>query len=58
MKKSLVFLFSVFIVTFAFAQPAGQPLMMFGDTSRTGTPFSKDPHVVRLNGSTSPFLPP
>ena len=49
MKKSLVFLFSVFIVTFAFAQPAGQPLMMFGDTSRTGTPFSKDPHVVRLN---------
>jgi predicted GH43/DUF377 family glycosyl hydrolase len=24
--------------------------MMFGDTSRTGQPFSKDPHVVRLNG--------
>lgn len=24
--------------------------MMFGDTSRTGTPFSKDPHVVRFGG--------
>jgi sucrose-6-phosphate hydrolase SacC (GH32 family) len=24
--------------------------MMFGDTSRTGLPFSKDPHVIRFNG--------
>ena len=23
--------------------------MMFGDTSRTGLPFSKDPHVIRFN---------
>jgi len=25
-------------------------LMMFGDTSRTGAPFSKDPHVIRFAG--------
>lgn len=24
--------------------------MMFGDTSRTGAPFSKDPHVLKFNG--------
>ncbi len=24
--------------------------MMFGDTSRTGSPFSKDPHVIFFNG--------
>jgi len=28
----------------------GQPRMMFGDTSRTGTPFSKDPHVIEFGG--------
>lgn len=27
----------------------GQPKMMFGDTSRSGMPFSKDPHVIRFN---------
>jgi len=26
------------------------PLMMFGDTSRTGSPFAKDPHVIRFGG--------
>jgi len=25
------------------------PAMMFGDTARTGIPFSKDPHVIRFN---------
>ena len=27
-----------------------QPVMMYGDTSRTGVPFSKDPHVVNFKG--------
>lgn len=26
------------------------PFMMFGDSSRTGVPFSKDPHVIRFKG--------
>ena len=26
------------------------PAMMFGDTSRIGVPFSKDPYVIRFNG--------
>ena len=29
---------------------AQQPAMMFGDTTRKGIPFSKDPHVVKFNG--------
>lgn len=29
---------------------AGIRSMMFGDTSRTGEPFSKDPHVIRFRG--------
>ncbi|MFN8240760.1 MAG: family 43 glycosylhydrolase [Bacteroidales bacterium] len=29
---------------------AAQDLMMFGDTSRTGSPFSKDPHVIWFGG--------
>lgn len=49
MKKYLFFAFSIFLVSFIFAQPVRQQQMMFGDTSRTGTPFSKDPHVVRFN---------
>jgi predicted GH43/DUF377 family glycosyl hydrolase len=27
-----------------------KPEMMFGDTSRTGSPFSKDPHVISFGG--------
>jgi beta-1,2-mannobiose phosphorylase / 1,2-beta-oligomannan phosphorylase len=30
---------------------AGQDTMMYGDTSRRGVPFSKDPHVIRFNNS-------
>jgi predicted GH43/DUF377 family glycosyl hydrolase len=29
---------------------SGQPKMYFGDTSRTGSPFSKDPHVISYKG--------
>lgn len=31
-----------------YAQPKGARQMMFGDTSRIGAPYSKDPHVVRF----------
>lgn len=37
-------------LTTASAQTAATPAMMYGDTSRTGVPFSKDPHVVNFNG--------
>jgi len=30
--------------------PGKKPEMMFGDTSRTGSPFSKDPHVITFRG--------
>jgi hypothetical protein len=29
---------------------AQRPVMMFGDTSRLGRPFAKDPHVIRFKG--------
>ncbi len=29
---------------------AKQPKMMFGDTSRTGVPFAKDPYVIKFKG--------
>lgn len=31
-------------------QPGNIPQMMFGDTVRTGVPFSKDPHVIWFHG--------
>jgi Beta-fructosidases (levanase/invertase) len=44
--KLTLFLFIVFSV-FTLAQTKQ---MMYGDTSRTGIPFSKDPHVVNFGG--------
>jgi predicted GH43/DUF377 family glycosyl hydrolase len=48
---------SVILLTAVFVAVSGQersaitkPAMMFGDRSRTGTPFSKDPHVIRFQG--------
>ncbi len=41
------------IAGFAFsvhAQKNTRPEMMFGDTTRTGAPFSKDPHVIKFEG--------
>ena len=52
-KKVLLF---VFIACFAFAGQAQkkgkhtQPKMMFGDTSRIGVPFAKDPFVIKYRG--------
>lgn len=44
MKKAVVFV-SVFFLLF---QLSAQQKMMFGDTSRTGVPYSKDPHVIKF----------
>ena len=44
---------SVIDVFVAYAQPltkVNPPKMMFGDTTRIGVPFSKDPHVIRFKG--------
>ena len=43
----LIFLFVIII---AFSPAFAQEKMMFGDTSRKGVPFSKDPHVVKFDG--------
>ena len=29
---------------------SARPLMLYGDTSRVGVPYSKDPHVVNFKG--------
>ena len=38
------------IILFFCFPVTSQERMMFGDTSRIGIPFSKDPHVVKFNG--------
>ncbi len=43
------FLFTL-ILAFAFTTTFCQKKMMFGDTSRKGVPFSKDPHVIKFDG--------
>lgn len=49
MKKILkVLTFFITIVHVAFAQQV--PKMYFGDTTRRGVPFSKDPHVIKFKG--------
>lgn len=49
MKFAKLFLLSLFGLC-SFFLSAQQPQMMYGDTSRKGVPFSKDPHVVHFNG--------
>lgn len=43
-----VFLFSISAIVAQ--QPGKLPAMYFGDTVRTGVPFSKDPHVIWFQG--------
>jgi len=43
-----ILLLTVFLFTLLAAD--AQERMMFGDTSRIGVPFSKDPHVIKLDG--------
>ncbi len=42
-------LFSLFLLSNIQAQSA-LPRMMFGDTTRIGAPFAKDPHVIKFGG--------
>jgi len=51
MFRFLFFIAAVFYTTFSVAQqPVNLPAMYFGDTVRTGVPFSKDPHVIWFQG--------
>jgi predicted GH43/DUF377 family glycosyl hydrolase len=49
-----IFTFLLFLILVSFVHPAFSqfklPKMYFGDSSRTGVPFSKDPHVIRFQG--------
>lgn len=47
MKKSCLLIFFCLIVGAVSAQGTG---MMYGDTTRVGVPYSKDPHVVKFMG--------
>lgn len=51
MFRVLIIVVAVFSSMFAFAQqPGNLPAMYYGDTVRTGVPFSKDPHVIWFQG--------
>lgn len=45
MKSYVISILVCFYSAFSLAQT-----MMFGDTSRLGRPFSKDPHVITFKG--------
>lgn len=47
MKKNILLLLLLFL---AVGMDAQMPQMMFGDTTRTGLPFCKDPHVIHCKG--------
>ena len=50
MKSMLLLVFLGCLTTSIHAQKKGAPDMMFGDTTRLGVPFSKDPHVIKFGG--------
>jgi hypothetical protein len=49
MHRILLFLFLA-IPVFSLAQSFIAPAMYFGDSSRLGRPYAKDPHAVKFNG--------
>jgi predicted GH43/DUF377 family glycosyl hydrolase len=49
MHKFILLIFGLLPLSMI-AQEHARPAMMFGDTTRKGVPFSKDPHVVKFNG--------
>jgi predicted GH43/DUF377 family glycosyl hydrolase len=52
-KISLAGLMLLFSMVICFGQKVVKPTlprMMFGDTSRIGVPFAKDPHVIKFKG--------
>ena len=48
MKEVLIFIVFILVLSNSVKsqQPENLPQMLFGDTVRTGVPFSKDPHVI------------
>lgn len=49
---SVIFILAISLVAvFAVHSQTVNPEMYFGDTARTGIPFSKDPHVIWFKGS-------
>jgi beta-1,2-mannobiose phosphorylase / 1,2-beta-oligomannan phosphorylase len=46
MNRILLSLFLFGLIASIYSQ--NQPKLLFGDTSRRGTPFSKDPHVIKF----------
>ena len=50
MKKNLTWIVMWTWLWVALPMMAVAQVMMFGDTSRTGVPFAKDPHVVNFGG--------
>jgi predicted GH43/DUF377 family glycosyl hydrolase len=47
--KLLILIFTLFFLPQLIAQ-YNTPRMMFGDTTRIGVPFAKDPHIIKFNG--------
>lgn len=41
---------TILLLSIGYALQAQTPLMMYGDTTATGIPFSKDPYVLQFNG--------
>jgi len=47
--SAIILFLAVSLITIAqTGHSQSKPAMFFGDTSRTGSPFSKDPHVIRF----------
>lgn len=46
----MIKLISAFLLLLLSTSLFGQQKMMYGDTSRKGVPFSKDPHVIKFEG--------
>jgi predicted GH43/DUF377 family glycosyl hydrolase len=49
-SAGILMMFISFVISGQPSKNGSKPVMMFCDTSRTGIPFSKDPHVVRFSG--------
>ena len=47
-KKYFLVLISIFLTLTVAGQQGQKPRMMFGDSTRLGIPFSKDPYVIRF----------
>ncbi len=50
LKKIILFLVISFFFISVQAQKNARPKMLFGDTTRIGLPFAKDPYVIKFQG--------